>query len=346
VDLASRMSFFLWGSIPDDELLQTAIAGKLKDPATLEQQVKRMLRDRRSKSLVDNFANRWLELNKLTGLVPDTELYSEFDENLRESMAEETRTFIGSQIREDKSVLEMLTANYTYMNERLAKHYGIPNIYGNHFRRVTFDDGIRGGLLGQASILAITSYPNRTSVTIRGRWLLANLMGAPPPPPPPDVPALKDAGVDGLPKSLRERMEIHRKNAVCASCHQRMDPLGFSLENFDALGKWRTVADGAPIDASASLPDGSKFDGVGGLRSLLLSHKEDFVRTLTGKLLGYAVGRGTEYYDLPAIRKISREAAASDDRWSAVVLGVVNSAPFRMSVVRSGAQLSAAAGNN
>jgi hypothetical protein len=346
LDLASRMSFFLWGSIPDEELLQTAIAGKLKDPATLEQQVKRMLRDRRSKSLVDNFANRWLELNKLTGLVPDTELYSEFDENLRDSMAEETRTFIGSQIREDKSVLEMLTANYTYMNERLAKHYGIPNIYGNHFRRVTFDDGIRGGLLGQAGILAITSYPNRTSVTIRGRWLLANLMGAPPPPPPPDVPALKDAGVDGLPKSLRERMEIHRKNPVCASCHQRMDPLGFSLENFDALGKWRTVADGAPIDASASLPDGSKFEGVNGLRSLLLSHKEDFVRTLSGKLLGYAVGRGTEYYDLPAIRKISRDAAASDDRWSAVVLGVVNSVPFRMSVVRNGAQLSAAAGNN
>src|SRR5207302_3880333 len=224
-------------------------------------------------------------------------------------MEQETRLFVGSQIRENRSVVELLTADYSFLNERLAAHYGLRNIYGSHFRRVTFADRARGGLLGQASVLAVTSYPNRTSVTMRGRWLLANLLGAPPPPPPPEVPALKEAGAEGLPRSLRERMEIHRRNPVCASCHYRMDPLGFSLENFDALGKWRTLSDGVPVDASASLPDGTRFNGVKGLRSLMATHQEDFVRTFTGKLLAYAIGRGTEYYDLPAIRKISRDAA-------------------------------------
>jgi mono/diheme cytochrome c family protein len=331
LDLASRLSFFLWSSVPDDELRNLAIGGRLKDPKVVEQQVQRMLRDPRSRALVDGFANRWLGLSKLAGIVPDTDLYREFDENLRDAMAKETQIFVASQLHEDRSVMELLTADYTYVNERLARHYGIPNIYGNRFRRVAFTDGVRGGLLGQASILAVTSYPNRTSVTVRGRYLLTNLLGAPPPPPPPDVPALKDAGVDGQPRALRERMELHRKNAVCASCHQRMDPLGFSLENFDALGKWRTQSDGAPIDASASLPDGTRFTGVGGLRALLASHQEDFVRTFTEKLLTYAVGRGIEYTDLPAIRKVARDAARQDYRWSSIILGIVNSAPFSMS---------------
>jgi hypothetical protein len=335
LDLASRLSFFLWSSVPDDELLHSAIRGKLKDPVVLERQVRRMLRDDRSKALVDNFATRWLELSKLPGVVPDTNLYPEFDENLRDAMAQETRLFVESQLREDHSVTDLLTADYTFVNERLAKHYGIPNIYGNNFRRVT-TNGVRRGLLGQASVLTVTSYPNRTSVVIRGRWLLANLLGAPPPPPPPNVPALKEAGADGQPRALRERMEIHRKNPVCASCHQRMDPLGFSLENFDALGKWRNESDGAPVNPAASLPDGTRFSGLEGLRTLLVTHKDDLVRTITGKLLAYAIGRGIEYYDLPAIRKITSDAAMNDYRWSSIVLGVVNSTPFSMGIVTSG----------
>jgi hypothetical protein len=330
LDLASRLSFFLWASIPDEELLNVALNGTLTDPAVLTQQVRRMLRDPRSRSLVDSFATRWLELNKLSGLVPDSAVYPEFDENLRDAMKQETQLFIASQLHEDRSVLELLTANYTFLNERLAKHYGIPDVYGNHFRRVTFTDGSRGGLLGQASVLAVTSYPNRTSVAIRGRWLLANMFGSPPPPPPADVPDLKPAGVDGQPLALRQRMELHRKNTQCASCHRRMDPMGFSLENFDALGKWRSESDGAPVDASATLPDGTRFDGLPGLRSFLASHQEDFVRTFASKLLAYGMGRGIEYTDLPAIRKISRDSAKDDYRWSSVLLGVVNSVPFKM----------------
>jgi hypothetical protein len=251
-------------------------------------------------------------------------------------MAQETRLFVGSQLHDDRSVTELLTANYSFLNERLAQHYGIPNIYGNNFRRVTFPDGTRGGLLGQASVLTVTSYPNRTSVVIRGRWLLANMLGSPPPPPPPDVPTLKEAGESGQPRALRERMEIHRKNPACASCHQRMDPLGFSLENFDAVGKWRKEADGVPVDPVATLPDGSHFDGLSGLRTLLVSHQEDFARTFSGKLLAYAIGRGIESYDLPAIRKIAREAARDDYRWSSIVMGIVESTPFTMGIATSG----------
>ena len=332
LDLASRLSFFLWSSIPDEELLNLAIHGQLHAPKVLEQQVERMLRDTRSVAVVDGFVNRWLGLSKLAGIVPDTDLYREFDENLRESMAKETRLFVASQIDENRSVVELVTANYSFINERLAKHYGIADIYGPRFRRVEFLNGVRGGLLGQAGILAITSYPNRTSVTLRGRWLLANLLGAPPPPPPPDVPALKEPGQDGQPQSLRKRMELHRQSAVCASCHQRMDPLGFSLENFDALGKWRTESDGAPIDAVASLPDGTRFEGIAGLRELIEGHKEDFVRTFSAKLLAYAIGRGVEPSDYPAIRKITRDAASRDYRWSAIIGGVVNSQPFSMAV--------------
>jgi hypothetical protein len=247
-------------------------------------------------------------------------------------MAKETQLFVASQLQENRSVAELVTANYSFVNERLARHYGIPNTYGPRFRRVQFADGVRGGLLGQASVLAVTSYPNRTSVTLRGRWLLANLLGAPPPPPPPDVPALKEPGQDGQPPSLRKRMELHRQSPVCASCHQRMDPLGFSLENFDALGKWRTESDGAPIDAAASLPDGTRFEGIAGLRQLIESHKEDFVRTFTEKLLAYAIGRGIEPSDYPSIRKISRDASSQEYRWTAIIWGVVNSPPFSMGV--------------
>jgi hypothetical protein len=281
--------------------------------------------------LVDNFANQWLKLGKIAGVVPDVDAFPDFDENLREAMRQETRLFIGSQLREDDSVMNLLAANYSFVNERLARHYQIPDIYGSHFRRVTFPDRIRGGLLGQASILTVTSYANRTSPVVRGRWLLENMLGAPPPAPPPDVPVLKESGAEGAPRSVRERLEAHRKNPGCAVCHVRMDPLGFSLENFDALGKWRSVSDGAPIDASATLPDGSRFEGVTGLRTLLLSHRDDFVRTFTGKLLGYALGRGIEYYDLPAVRAIASAAAADDHRWSSIITGIVQSTPFVMS---------------
>jgi hypothetical protein len=331
LDLASRLSFFLWSSVPDEPLLNAAVRGTLTQPAALEQQVQRMLRDPRSSALVTNFAARWLELSKVAGAVPDTELYPEFDENLRDAMEQETKLFVASQIQEDRPVPELLTARYSFLNERLANHYGIPNVYGNRFRRHQFSDGVRGGLLGQASVLTLTSYGNRTSVVMRGRWVLANLLGAPPPPPPPDVPALKDAGTDGAPRSLRDRMEVHRKNPACASCHQRMDPIGFALENFDADGKWRTVSDGERVDAAASLPDGTRFDGVNGLRALLVSHKEDFVRTLSAKLLAYALGRGLEYYDQPVVRKIARDAALHGDRWSSIISGIVNSTPFTMS---------------
>jgi hypothetical protein len=332
LQLASRLSFFLWSSIPDDELLNVASQGQLGVPTVLKQQVQRMLRDPRSRALVDGFANRWLGLSKLAGLTPDTDLYREFDENLREAMAKETQLFVADQIKGDHSIAELVTANYTFVDQRLAEHYGIPGVYGPRFRRVDFTDGIRGGLLGQASILAVTSYPNRTSVTVRGRWLLTNLLGSPPPPPPPDVPTLKEPGQDGQPRSLRQRMELHRQAPACASCHQRMDPMGFALENFDALGKWRTESDGAPIDAAASLPDGTAFDGIKGMRQLMVSHKEDFVRTFTGKLLTYAIGRGVELSDMPAIRQIARDADQQDDRWSAIISGIVNSPPFNMGV--------------
>ncbi len=331
IDLASRLSFFLWSSIPDNELLDVAERGTLSTPAVLEQQVRRMLRDPRSDALVENFASQWLTIGKLSGVVPDVDAYPEFDENLREAFREETRLFISSQLREDRSVGELLTANYTYVNERLARHYQIPNVFGSHFRRVTFNDGRRGGLLGQGSILTVTSYPNRTSPVLRGRWLLENILGAPPPPPPPDVPSLQEGG-PGQPRSVREQMEAHRKNPACAVCHVRMDPLGFSLENFDALGKWRTTADDLPIDASASLPDGTKFDGVLGLRQLMANHQEDFARTFTQKLLGYSVGRSIEPTDLPAIRQITKQSAAGGYRWSSLIMGVVRSTPFTMSI--------------
>jgi hypothetical protein len=335
VDLASRLSFFLWSSVPDDELLDAAVRGGLSEPKELDRQVRRMLRDARAQSLVDNFVAQWLQIGRLAGVVPDADEFPEFDENLRTALEQETQLFVSSQIREDRSVMDLVSANYTFLNERLARHYQVSNVYGSHFRRVTFADGVRGGLLGQGSVMTVTSYPNRTSPVLRGKWILENMLGAPPPPPPPDVPALKEGGAGDQPRSVRERMEAHRQNPGCAVCHVRMDPLGFSLENFDALGKWRMVSDGAAIDASASLPDGTVFQGVAGLRALLVAHREDFVRTFTEKLLAYALGRGVEYYDLPAVRTIVKNAASEDHRWSSLILGVVKSQPFTMSTSAS-----------
>jgi hypothetical protein len=307
------------------------VRGALANPSVLEEQVRRMLRDVRSQALVDNFANQWLKLGRLAGVVPDVDEFPDFDENLREAMQQETRLFVASQLHEDRSVMDLVEANYTFVNERLARHYGLSNVYGSRFRRVVLADGVRGGLLGQASILTATSYANRTSPVLRGRWMLESLLGAPPPAPPPDVPALKENGADGEVRSVRERLEAHRRNPSCALCHVRMDPLGFSLENFDALGKWRTTSDGVPIDASASLPDGSRFEGIAGLRALLLNHREDFVRTFTDRLLSYSIGRGTEPSDWPAVRKIVRETASEDHRWSSIILAIVRSTPFQMS---------------
>lgn len=331
LELASRLAFFLWSSVPDDELIDLAARRKLREPGVQEQQVSRMLRDPRSGALVSNFAGQWLHLRNLRTVAPDPDTFPDFDENLREALQRETELFVGSQLHEDRSVVDLLTANYTFVNERLARHYGLAGVYGNHFRRVAFSDSRRGGLLGQGSILTVTSYPNRTSPTLRGKWMLENLLGAPPPPPPANVPALEDAAA-GRPASVRERMEAHRKNPVCASCHAQMDPLGLALENFDAIGRWRTTEATTPIDASASLADGSKFDGPVGVRDLLVNRRERFASTVTEKLLTYALGRGLESYDQPAVRQILHDAGPNDYRWSSLVTGIVNSVPFQMRV--------------
>jgi hypothetical protein len=331
LELASRLSFFLWSSIPDDELLDAAVHGKLRNPGVLESEVKRMLGNERSKALVDNFALEWLDLRKIRGVTPDQGQFPDFDDGLRAAFEKETELFLDSQIRGDHSVKDLLNANYTFVNEDLAQYYGIPGIYGSHFRQITLNDTRRRGLLGQASILTLTSYPNRTSPVLRGKWLLDNVLGTPPPPPPPDVPPLNESGSNGKLTSVRERMEQHRKNPGCAICHLRMDPLGFALENFDAIGRWRHTSDGVAVNASASMPDGTILEGAEGLRKLLLNRSEQFTRTVAEKLLSYALGRELGYYDAPAVRQIIREASASDDRWSAIVLGIVKSVPFQMS---------------
>jgi len=332
LELASRLSFFLWSSLPDDELLEVAIGGKLKDPAVLEQQARRMLADSRSDALVTNFAGQWLYLRNLAAQSPDARMFPDFDDNLRQAFRQETELFFDSIVKEDRSVLDLLRANYTFVNERLARHYGIPNVYGSRFRRVTFgEDSVRGGLLGQGSILTVTSYANRTSPVLRGKWILENILGTPPPPPPPNVPPLPDTNGGGKALSMRERMAKHRANSACSGCHQLMDPAGLSMEHFDAVGRWRTRTEaGTPVDASGSLPDGSSFDGMAGLRGALLNRPELFVATTTEKLLTYALGRGIEYYDAPAVRAIVRQAPAQDYRISSIILGVVNSQPFQM----------------
>jgi hypothetical protein len=334
VDLASRLSFFLWSTIPDDTLLDAAIAGRLRQPVELERQVRRMLADDRAAALVANFAGQWLWQRNLRTHAPDPNIFTDFDDNLRQAFQTETRLFLESQLRENRPVVDLLTANYTFVNERLARHYAIKNVYGSHFRRITFDDDRRAGLLGQGSVLTVTSYPHRTSPVVRGKWLLENLLGAPPPPPPAVVPALRENDEKGVePASVRERLEEHRNNPICASCHARMDPLGFALENFDATGKWRTLSEaGTPIDASGTLPDGTTFDGPAQFRAALVARRAEFIATLTEKLLTYAIGRGLEYYDMAAVRSIMRQAAADDHRWSALVLGIVSSTPFQMSV--------------
>ena len=332
LEFASRLSFFLWSSLPDDELVDLAARDHLRATGTLEQQIARMLRDPRSNAFIDNFFGQWLLLRNMRTVAPDPEAFLDFDENLRDAMERETELFVDSQVRDDRSVLDLLRSDYTFLNERLARHYDVPNVYGNHFRRVAVGGYGRGGLLGHGSILTTTSYPNRTSPTKRGLWVLENLLGSPPPPPPPEVPGLPDADHpdEARVRSMRERMEVHRTSPVCASCHVLMDPLGFSLENFDGIGAWRMAEEGTPIDASSTLPDGSVFEGSAGLRDVLLGEEERFVETVTEKLLTYALGRGVEYYDAPAVRQITRDAATSDYRWTSMILGVVESTPFQM----------------
>ena len=328
--LASRLSFFIWSSIPDDDLLVMAERGQLHKPKVLEKQVRRMLADSRASNLVRNFGEQWLHLRNLESSTPDLRLFPEFDDNLRQAFRRETELHFETVLREDRSVLDLLKADYTFLNERLAKHYGIPSVYGSQFRRVALDrNSERGGLLRQGSVLTVTSYATRTSPVIRGKWVLENIVGAPPPPPLPDVPALKDNTVSAN-LSVRERLAEHRANAACASCHNLMDPIGFSLENFDAVGRWRTLEEGKPVDASGGLPDGSKFTGVSGLEKGLLSRPEVFVSTLTEKLLTFALGRGVEHYDAPAIRKIVRDAQADDYRFSSIIVGITKCTPFIM----------------
>jgi hypothetical protein len=337
VELASRLSFFLWSSIPDDELLAVAERGGLSDASVLEGQYRRMLADPRSRALVKNFSGQWLFLRNIARIQPDPAAFPNFDENLRQALAQETELLIESTLRENRSVADLLNTDYTFVNQRLAEHYGIAGIYGNAFRRVAVSDPKRQGLLGQASILTVTSYPNRTAPTIRGKWVLEQLLGTPPPPPPPNVPSLKD---DASTKTMtmRARMEEHRASPQCSVCHRLMDPVGFSLENFDGLGRWRdsTGPGTGPIDSSGVLPDGTKFDGPEGLREVLLSKRDLFVETFTERLLTYALGRGLEQYDSPVVRKITREAAADDQRWSSIILGIIKSAPFQMRRVSDG----------
>ena len=332
LELASRLSFFVWSSVPDDELLDAAAGGTLSDPAELERQVRRMLADDRARALTDNFVGQWLQLRNLEAARPSQVLFADFDDGLRQAFRRETELFFESIVREDRSVLDLLDADYTFVNDRLARHYGIPHVQGSHFRRVAVTDPARGGLLGQGSILTITSHPVRTSPVFRGKWILTNILGTPPPDPPPNVPALPDragAYADRTP-SMRERMAAHRDNPACASCHAMIDPLGFGLERFDPVGRLRDVDEQhQPIDASGVLPDGTPFDDVDGLRTALLARPDRFVGTLTEKLLTYALGRGLEPYDMPAVRKIVRRAADEDYRLSTVVLGIVESLPFR-----------------
>jgi hypothetical protein len=331
LELASRLSFFLWSTVPDDQLLDLAEKGKLHDPAVLDQQVRRLLDDSRAESLVTNFAGQWLYIRNLAQQKPDPDIFPEFDESLRQSFQRETELFFQNILREDRSVMELLDADYSFLNQRLAEHYGIPNIYGAQFRKVTLTDPNRGGLLGQGSILTVTSYPNRTSVVQRGKWILDNLLGSPPPPPPPDVPDLKPHAQDGRLLTMREAMEQHRSNAICQSCHARMDPIGFALENYDGVGKWRDTDGGSAIDASGKLPGGVQFEKASGLKKILVSnYRDQFENTVTEKFLTYALGRGLEYYDKPAVRSIMRQAAREDFRISALIGAIVHSTPFQM----------------
>lgn len=336
LELASRLSFFLWSSVPDDDLLNTAAGNELHHRAVLDKQVKRMLADPRSEALVSNFAGQWLHVRNVAGLRPSPETLFHFDDNLRQAFERETSMFFESIIRENRTVLDLLDANYTFLNERLARHYGIPGVYGERFRRVALPAGsVRRGLLGQGSILADTSRPNRTSPVIRGKWILENIFGAPPPPPPPNVPELKDERDPRKVLPMREQMAQHRANPVCAGCHAQMDQLGFALENFDAIGEWRNAySSGAAVDAMGELPDGTKFNGPAELRKVLLNHSDEFLTTITEKLLTYALGRGLEATDAPTVRKVKRDAASADYRFAALIQAIVTSTPFQMKMAQ------------
>ena len=331
LELASRLAFFLWSSIPDDELLDLASAGRLSAPGELDRQVDRMLADPRAENLVTNFAAQWLHLRNLDGVTPDKRLFPDFDDNLRQAMRRETELFVGSILRDDRSALDLVQADYTFLNERLAKHYGIPHVYGSRFRRVELgDDTVRGGLLRHASILTVTSFATRTSPVVRGNWVLGNLLGVPPPPPPPDVPDLPEAKIVAKELPMRERLSAHRDNPACSGCHRLMDPVGFALENYDAIGRWRTVDAGFPIDASGELWDGTALGGVRELESAMLARPELFLTTLTEKLLVFGTGRGVTATDAPAVRGILRRAEADDYRLSSLIRAVVASDPFQM----------------
>lgn len=330
LDLASRLSFFIWSSVPDETLLTLAERDRLRDPAVLAEQTARMLRDPKASALVTGFASQWLGMRKAQSFVPDANIFPEFDENLRRALMREITLFVESQMAADRPIIDLIGADYSFVNERLAQHYGLRGIVGERFQRVTFHDGIRGGILGQGTVLMATSYPDRTAPVVRGFWVLESLLGMPPPPPPPDIPDLKTVTDDGRPLSMRGQMERHRENPSCAACHVRMDPLGFSLENFDAIGRWRTTTGGLPVDASAVFADGTPIDGVAGLRAFILKHQDRYVHTFVSKMLTYALGRQLTYRDEPAVRRIVRDAAPSGYRWSAIVRGIVSSTPFRM----------------
>jgi hypothetical protein len=329
LELASRLSFFLWGSIPDDELLNLASTNKLSDPSVLRQQTLRMLRDSRSDALVKNFAGQWLFLREVKNAPGPA------NTELKQAFQHETELLFQSILREDRSTLDLLNADYTFVNERLARHYSIPNIYGNHFRRVQVTDPARRGLLGQGSLLLVTSVADRTSPVARGKWILENLLGVNAPVPPPNVPALEESASKNEPRSVRQQMELHRRNAACAGCHKIMDPIGLSLENFDLTGKWRDADQGVRIDASAELVDGTKLNGPSSLRAALLDRSDVFLTTMTEKLMTYGLGRGVRYFDMPAVRNIVREAGKNDNRFSSFVLGIVESTPFQMRVKKS-----------
>jgi hypothetical protein len=331
LELASRLSFFLWSSIPDDKLLRVAGAEKLGQPAVLAQQVRRLLADSRSGALVNNFASQWLQLRNLRGIVPNSDTFPDFDDNLRQAFRREAELFFESVVKEDRNVLDLMTADYTFVNERLARHYGLANVSGSYFRRVTLTDDARKGLLGKGAVLMVTSHATTTSPVLRGKWVLENVLGSPPPAPPPDVPALQENKPGEAPRTMREQMEQHRSNPTCVPCHKTMDPIGFALENFDVVGAWRTKNEaGMPLNTADILADGTKVDGVVALRKALLKRPDVFVQAFTEKLLVYAVGRGLSAQDMPAVRKIVRDAQAHDYRFSALVMGIVNSAPFQM----------------
>ena len=327
LELASRLSFFLWRSIPDDALLEVATAGRLSDPAVLADQVRRMLADRRATRFLNDFVGQWLRARNIQGQEP---LFAGFNDSLRKAMLRETELFFESQVREDRPIPELLRADYTYLNEQLARHYGVDDVHGSRFRRVTWGDDRRHGLLGHASLLTVTSYANRTSVVLRGKWVLEALLGAPPPPPPPNVPPLEENEAGEAPTSLRERMEQHRANPVCASCHAQMDPLGFALQHFDAVGRWRENDSGAPINATIEWNGQTIDDSPRAFREALLGQGSEFVRTVTEKLLTYALSRGLTHHDAPTVRQFVRDLAQNDDRWSSLVLGIVTSEPFQM----------------